>query len=68
MKVNINCHGNERCGWATIELPTKGGKDSIPYLWIGAEDKFFGTIEDVRTLKKLRRMIDIIIDKKTRKP
>lgn len=66
-KVKIDCNNNQMCGWATIELPNGpryAEGTSRAYLWIGAEDKYFGTIESRRELKKLRTMIDKILESK----
>lgn len=64
--IKINCSGSNY-NYALIDLPTplKGKDKGIPYLWFGVDGKFLGTIEDIRTLKKLKRMIDKIIKEKT---
>lgn len=43
----------------TIEYPTGRG---IPYLWLGIEGQFLGTIDTKKDLRRLQRMIGRVLD------
>lgn len=48
----------------TIELPDNGKKVTPQYLWIGLNGDGIATLETKSELKKLRKMIDRVLDYK----
>lgn len=40
---------------------------SVPYLWIGDSTGCFTAVTDLRTLRKMKVVLDAIIDKRDRK-